>query len=382
MPIDRTRREFMKATSASMLAAAAMAATPATTQLAPPDKQRAGLNIPKPDKKPVGWAIVGLGQLALAEVMPAFRDAKLARPVALVSGHPDKARQVAAFYGMDPKKVYNYENYDSIRDNPDIQAVYIILPNSMHAEYTIRAHQAGKHVLCEKPMAANVRECEEMIAAAKAAQKKLMVAYRLRYEPFNKTAIEILRKKQLGDIILIDTHNVQNQRAPNIRLSKALAGGPLGDIGVYCINACRYLSGEEPVEVTAQVYQPKDEARFAEVPRDYVFTMSFPSGVHASCVVSFGASGSRHYRVLCADGYLDMARPYGYRGQELRTYQQQKETKHDLSAVNHFAAQMDHFSQCILDNTDPLTPGEEGLRDHKVMAAIEEAARSGRRVKA
>jgi predicted dehydrogenase len=391
MPTDPTRREFMTTASAGALAAAAAAAgaagaagaatAPATTQLAPPDKQRPNLNVPRPQDKPVGWAIVGLGQLALGEVMPAFRETKLSRPVALVSGHPDKAKQVAAFYGMDAKQIYNYENYDAIRDNPDVQAVYVILPNSMHAEYTIRAHRAGKHVLCEKPMAANVRECEEMIAAARAAQKKLMVAYRLRYEPFNKAAIEILRKRQLGEIILIDTHNVQNQRAPNIRLSKQLAGGPLGDIGVYCINACRYLTGEEPQEVTAQSYQPKDEARFAEVPRDYVFTMSFPSGAHASCAVSFGSSGSRHYRVLCADGYLDMTRPYGYRGQELRTYREQKETRHDLNSVNHFAAQMDHFSECILNNTDPLTPGEEGLRDHRVMAAIEEAAANGRRVK-
>jgi predicted dehydrogenase len=350
----------MMTTGAGLLAAAAPAAT---TQLAPPEKQRPGLNVPKPADKPVGWAIVGLGQLALAEVMPAFREAKLSRPVALVSGHPDKANQVAAFYGIDPKKIYSYENFDSIKDNPEIQAVYIILPNSMHAEYTIRAHKAGKHVLCEKPMAVNVQECAQMIAAAKEAQKKLMVAYRLRYEPYNKAAIEMCRSKMCGAVVQIEASNMQNTKPPNIRLSKALAGGPLGDIGVYCINACRYLSGEEPVEVTAQMYQPKDEARFAEVPRDVLWTMSFPSGVHAHCGVTFGSSSSRHYRVHCADGYIDMERPFGYRGQELRTYTQRKETKHEFEIVNHFAAEMDHFSECILKNTEPLTPGEEGLRD-------------------
>jgi len=376
MPTDPTRRDFMKTTGASLM----MAAAPAT-QLAPPEKQRPGLNIPKPPNKPVGWAIVGLGQLALAEVMPAFRETKLSKPVALVSGHPDKANQVAAFYGIDPKQIYSYENFDSIKDNPEIQAVYIILPNSMHAEYTIRAHKAGKHVLCEKPMAANVQECEQMIAAAKEAQRKLMVAYRLRYEPYNKAAIEMCRSKLCGDVVQIEASNMQNTRPPNIRLSKSLAGGPLGDIGVYCINACRYLSGEEPVEVTAQIYQPATEARFAEVPRDVLWTMSFPSGVHAHCGVTFGSSSSRHYRVHCVDGYIDMERPFGYRGQELRTYQQRKETTHEFETVNHFAAQMDHFSECILKDTDPLTPGEEGLRDHKVMAAIEESARSGRRAK-
>ncbi|MEA2710455.1 MAG: hypothetical protein QOF78_3056 [Phycisphaerales bacterium] len=378
MPTDPTRRDFMKTTGAGLIVAAAPAAT---TQLAPPEKQRPGLNVPKPQQKPVGWAIVGLGQLALAEVMPAFRETKLSRPVALVSGHPDKAKTVAAFYGLDPKNIYNYENFDSIRDNPDIQAVYIILPNSMHAEYTIRAHKAGKHVLCEKPMAANVQECEQMIAAAKEAQKKLMVAYRLRYEPYNKAAIDMCRKKVCGDVVQIEASNMQNTKPPNIRLSKALAGGPLGDIGVYCINACRYLTGEEPVEVTAQSYQPASEPRFAEVPRDFLFTMSFPSGVHAHCGVTFGSSSSRHYRVHCVDGYIDMERPFGYRGQELRTYSQRKETKHEFDSVNHFAAQMDHFSDCIMNNTEPLTPGEEGLKDHKVMAAIEESARSGKRVK-
>jgi len=384
MPTDPTRRKFLMTTGAGLIAAAATAtpaATPATTQLAPPEKQRPGLNVPKPAEKPIGYAIVGLGQLALAEVLPAFRETKMCKPVALVSGHPEKAKQVAAFYGIDPRHIYSYENYDAIRDNPAIHAVNINLPNSMHAEYTIRAHQAAKHVLVEKPMAANVRECEEMIAAAKSAGKKLMVAYRLRYEPFNRAAIEMCRAKLCGAVVQIEASNMQNTRPPNIRLSKAMAGGPLGDIGVYCINACRYLSGEEPVEVTAQSYQPIDEPRFAEVPRDVLWTMSFPSGVHAHCGVTFGSSSSRHYRVHCTDGYIDMERPFGYRGQELRTYQQRKETRHELEAVNHFAAQMDHFAECVLNDKEPLTPGEEGLRDHKVMAAIEEAAARGRRVK-
>ena len=392
MPTDPTRREFMTSTGAGLLAATAAAATtggaatppattPATTPLAPPDKQPPRLNVPKPLDRPIGYAIVGLGQLALGEVLPAFSDAKLCKPVALVSGHPDKARQVAAAYGIDPKFVYDYANYDRIRDNPAIHAVNINLPNSMHAEYTIRAHRAWKHVLVEKPMAANVRECEQMIAAARSAGKKLMIAYRLRYEPFNRTAIEMLRKKQFGELVMIDTHNAQNVRPPNIRLSKQLAGGPLGDIGVYCINACRYLSGEEPVEVTGQMYQPADDPRFAEVPRDFAFTMTFPSGAHASCACSFGASSSRRYRVIGTDGYIDLEKAFGYRGQELRTYQQRKETKHEIEPVNHFAAQMDHFAECILNDTEPLTPGEEGLKDHKVIAAIEESARSGRRIK-
>src|SRR5438874_9333226 len=373
MPADPTRREFMRTTGAGVLAAG--------IPLAPPDKQRPNLPVPKPDQKKLGWAIVGLGQLALAEVMPAFREAKFSRPVALVSGHPDKAKAVADAYGVDPKNIYNYDNFDSIRDNPAVDVVYIILPNSMHAEYTVRSAKAGKHVLCEKPMCANVAEAQQMIEACKSAGKKLMVAYRLRYEPYNKMAIQFCRDKLCGPLIQIEASNLQNTRPPNIRLSKALAGGPLGDIGVYCINACRYLSGEEPVEVTAMSYQPADDPRFAEVPRDYLFTMSFPSGVHAHCGVTFGSSSSRRYRVHCTDGYIDMERPFGYSGQELRTLKQRQETKYQLETVNHFAAEMDHLSECVMNNKDPLTPGEEGLADMKVIAAIEEAASTGTKIK-
>jgi predicted dehydrogenase len=375
MPIDPTRRDFIRASGSGLLAAAA------AIPLAPPDKQRPQLPVPKPGGKKIGWAIVGLGQLALAEVMPAFREAKLSKPVALVSGHPDKAKAVAEAYEIDPKNIYNYENFDSIKDNDAVDVVYIILPNSMHAEYTIRSAKAAKHVLCEKPMCANVAEAQQMIDACKAAGKKLMVAYRLHFEPYNQAAIQFCREKLCGPIVQMEMSNMQNTKPPNIRLSKALAGGPLGDIGVYCINACRYLSGEEPVEVTAMSYQPTDDPRFAEVPRDYVFTMRFPSGVHAHCGVTFGSNSSRRYRVHCTDGYIDMERPFGYSGQELKTFKQRQETKHTLETVNHFAAEMDHLSECVMNNKDPLTPGEEGLADMKVIAAIEQAARTGQKTR-
>jgi predicted dehydrogenase len=377
---ETTRRDFIRTTGAGILAAATAGAAAPATQLAPPDKQPPDLRVPKPKGKTVGWAIVGLGNLALNQVMPAFAQARLSRPVALVSGHPEKAKQVAAAYGLDPKNIYTYENYDAIAENPQIEAVYNILPNHMHAEYTIRAHKAGKHVLCEKPMAANVKECDAMIAAAKQANRKLMIAYRLHYEPYNLAAIEMCRSKQFGPIVQIEAQNCQNTRPPNIRLSKATAGGPLGDIGVYCLNACRYLTGEEPVEVTGYVYQPKDEPRWAEVPRDVTFTLHFASGVSAVCGCSFGAAGSKRYRVVCTEGYVDMENAYGYSGQELRTMQKGKLTKHDLPRVDHFAAEMDHFSDCILNDKSVRTAGEEGLQDIKIIAAIEESARTGKRV--
>jgi len=168
--------------------------------LAPPEAQPPDLKVPEAVARKAGWAVVGLGQLALEEVMPAFRECQLSRPVALVSGHPEKARKVADAYGLEPQNIYAYDNFDQLADNPAVDVVYIILPNSLHADYTVRALKAGKHVLCERPMAVTVAECEQMIAAAQQADRKLMIAYRLHYEPLNRKVIELCAEKALGPI--------------------------------------------------------------------------------------------------------------------------------------------------------------------------------------
>jgi predicted dehydrogenase len=312
--------------------------------------------------------------------MPAFVECQRSKPVALVSGHPDKAKKVAEAYGIDPKAVYDYQTYDTLADNPAVDVVYVILPNSMHAEYTIRGHKAGKHVLCEKPMAASTTECEKMIAASKAAKKKLMIAYRLRYEPFNRKAIELCRGGEIGKLKVIGASNCQNTEAPNIRLSKDLAGGPVEDVGVYCLNAARYLTGEEPVEVTAFGHQPKDDPRFREVFESVAFTLRFPSGVIAHCDCSFGSAESRRYRAVGTSGFVEMDPAFPYRGLRLKVSKDGKTSEVKLDEVNHFAAEMDHFSECVLDGKDPRTPGEEGLADLRVIEAIREAARTGKAV--
>ena len=377
MNSDQTRRAFLMTAGAGLLAAAAPA-----TQLAPPDKQPPNLK-PPPDPQPrLGWALLGIGTLTLGQVLPAFGQTKRCRATALVSGHPDKAKQTAEAYGVDQSKgIYTYDDFDRIAENKDVQVVYNCLPDHLHAEFTIRAAKAGKHVLVEKPMARSVKECEQMIAACREAKVKLMVAYRLRYEPFNRTAIEMLRKKELGEIKLIDASNVQNVSAPNIRLSKETGTGPIGDVGVYCINACRYLSGEEPAEVTAFAHQPTDDPRFADFPESYVFTLRFPSGVLAHCGCSFGGRNSKRYRVECADGWLDLDPAYTYSGQELHVGRGRERANVELTEVNHFAAMMDHFSECVQENKDPLTPGEDGLNDLKVIEAVNESVRTGKPVK-
>ena len=378
---DPSRRHFLAAAGLAGAGALVARAGDDPPPLAPPDNQPPNLKLPDRPHKTVGWALVGLGELCLSEVLPAFALCRLSRPTALVSGHPDKANRVAAAYGIDPKNVYTYDTFDRLADNPDVQVVYVILPNSLHAEYTVRGFKAGKHVLCEKPMAVTPAECEQMIAAGKQAGKKLMVAYRLRYEPFNMTAIDLCRKNEVGKIKGFTASNCQNTKAPNIRLSRALGGGPVGDVGIYCLNAARYLTGEEPAEVTAVAYQPADEPRFREVPESVAFTIRFPSGALANCDCSFGTAESRRYRVLGTDGVLDMEQAFGYRGQRLFLEKGGRRAELKLSPVHHFAAEMDHFSDCVLNDRPPRTPGEEGLADMRVIVAIEEAARTGRAVR-
>lgn len=378
------RREFL-ATSAVMLAGtAALGETRMQRNdppLAPHDKQPPHVKVPEPPKRKVGWAIVGLGQLTIEEVLPAFGECRLSKPVALVSGHLDKAKKIAATYDIDSKNIYDYENYDKIADNPAIDVIYIILPNTMHAEFTIRGLKAGKDVLCEKPMATSVTECQQMISAAQTARRKLMIAYRLRYEPFNMSAIDRCRSGELGRLKTISSNNCQNVEAPNIRLSKSLGGGPLQDVGIYCLNACRYLTGEEPIEVYGSAHSPSDDPRFREVPESVTFSLKFPSGVLANGLCSFGTERSNSYSIQGTGGCLDMQSAFFYAGQQLVVTKAKEAVEAKLKPVNHFAAEMDHFSECILENKAPRTPGEEGLADIQVIAAIEESIRSGRSVK-
>jgi predicted dehydrogenase len=200
---------------------------------------------PSTDRK-IGYAVIGLGQIA-GHFLPGVGLTTNSRITALVSGHREKAERIAAQYDVPTNSIYNYENFDEIAHNPAVDAVYVALPNSMHAEYTIRAAKAGKHVLCEKPMATSVADCESMIAACKAANVKLMIAYRCHYEPTNLKAIQLIRDGSLGKVQAIESAFGFNIAPGEWRLSKKLAGGgPLYDVGIYSLNACRYLTGEEP----------------------------------------------------------------------------------------------------------------------------------------
>ena len=375
---DLSRRNLL--ITGGLLAAAALPAVGAAP-LAPPDKQPDGLKLPSAKKK-VGYAIMGLGTLALEQILPAFKLCEHSRPVALVSGHPDKAKKIAAAHGISEKSIYSYDTYDQIKDNADVDIIYNVLPNHLHAEYTVRGFKAAKHVLCEKPMAPTAKECEAMIAAGKEAGKKLMIAYRLHYEPYNLKAIELLRSGSFGKIKFIEAQNSQNTYAPNIRLSNETAGGPLGDVGIYCLNAARYLTGEEPTEVSGTLHQPANSDRFHDVAESVLFTLKFPSGAMATCACGFGTGRTDRFRVSCDKGYVQLDPAFGYEGQTLTTSLDSTESKIQVPRANHFTAEMDHFSRSILDD-QPLnrSTGEEGLQDIRIIETIKRAIREGKTLK-
>lgn len=340
--------------------------------------------VPGPPPKKLGYCIVGLGKFSVGQILPAFKDAEHARPVALVSGDRAKAEAVADAYDISKKKIYSYDNFDAIADDPDIDVVYIILPNALHAEFTIRAFEAGKHVLCEKPMATSIADCERMIGAGKQAGKKLMIAYRVQYEPFNIKAIEWARNEHYGPIQFITSETVIEIGGPNQwRLDKKLSGGgSLMDIGIYSLNAMRYLTGEEPTHINAMMHQDKKDPRFSDVEQSIIFQLKFPSGILANCTSSYSTATFNRYAVAFRDGWLKLDPATNYTGHRFFHGTPEKEEQLFLKHASHFAAEMDHLAQCIKDNKPVKTPGEEGLKDVKYMQKIYQAAREGKTVTA
>jgi len=405
-----SRRTFLKAAGTGLAAAALAgeAARQAGAQAAPPvtppqtpdtrpiplpptsaatERRPDPAPLPLPPGQRLGVAVVGLGNLALTQIIPAFGESKYCKLAALVSGSPGKAAEVAAQHGIPTRSVYSNETFDTIRDNPDVHFVYIVLPNSLHTEYTVRGAKAGKHVLCEKPMATSQAECRQMIDACRAAGKKLMIAYRIQYEPNNRYMRQLVQSQQYGPVKVVESVNGQNQGDPDQwRQRKSLAGGgALPDVGLYCLNTTRFLLGEEPDEVLARAYSTPGDPRFREVEETVTWQMRFPSGVQSNNVTSYGFHEDRRYRVHAAAGWFGMDPAYSYSGlQPMVSHAEGKVERREtprLGEKNQFALEMDHMAECILQDRTPYTPGEEGLQDQRIMEAIYESARLGKPVK-
>lgn len=328
------------------------------------------------DRKKIGYAVIGLGRIA-GHFMPGTRSTVNSEITALVSGHRDKAERIAAQYNVPTSSIYNYENFDEIAHNPSVDAVYVALPNSMHAEYTIRAAKAGKHVLCEKPMATSVADCEKMIAACKAASVKLMIAYRCHYEPTNLRAIKLCRDGALGQVQAIQSAFGFNISPGEWRLSKKLAGGgPLYDVGIYSLNACRYLTGEEPDHIAAYASVIDHDGRFNEVEENLAWTMQFPSGIVASCTTTYGANMDGYFRVYGSKGWLQVDKAFVYEGLHLHAEYAGKQLDEPNPArdPSQFQAEAEHLSHCIQNGLEPQSPGEEGLRDLRYITEIYHSA--------
>jgi predicted dehydrogenase len=341
---------------------------------------------PVPPGERIGYAIIGLGRISLEQALPALGETKGSKPVALVSGSPDKARVVAQRYGIPEDAIYSYQDMERMRENRAVQAVYIGLPNALHREFTERAAAIGKHVLCEKPMATTPEDAQAMIAACEKARVKLMIAYRCQYEPYNREAIRIVRSGELGKLRSIEATNVQSSgTAPQWRFNHALAGGgALPDIGLYCLNATRYITGEEPVDVFARSYSPAGDPRWAQIEESIAFMLRFPSGVIANCLASYDSYNDKTMRLHFERGTVEMPSAFEYHGQQLYVARREGgvgvREQRKLEQKNQFALEIDHFSESIRTDRRPHTPGEEGAQDQVLMAAIYRSAQEGRPV--
>jgi predicted dehydrogenase len=335
---------------------------------------------PLPDDKRIGFALVGLGRLSQGQLIPAFRVSKKAKLAALVSGDQAKAQKLAQENGVPADAIYDYKNFDRIRDNPNVQVVYIVLPNSMHGEFTERSARAGKHVLCEKPMEITSMRCQAMIDACKKAKVKLMIAYRVQYEPMNRAMQRLVREKAFGQIKYIDSVNSLRVQQMEWRLSKALSGsGAVGDLGVYCINTIRFLLGEEPMEVFARTFRRAGDPLFKEVDATAIWQMRFPSGALVNCMCSFDAHDTNSYRLVAERRIFGMEPSFRYH--DLKMFAQPNDPPlPQITETDQFGNELDHMADCVMNDKQPYTPGEEGLQDQRIIEAIFESGRTSRAV--
>jgi predicted dehydrogenase len=332
----------------------------------------------EPERK-IGFALAGLGSLSTYQIAPALQTTKYCRLTGIITGHPAKAETWKAKYNIPDKNIYNYDNMGEMANNPDIDVVYVVTPNALHAEHTIKAAKAGKHVLSEKPMEVSVEKCQQMIDAVKQAGRQLAIGYRLHFEPNHLECVRLAREKVFGNLKMIEAEFGFNMGDPNQwRLNRALAGGgPLMDVGIYALQATRYLSGEEPISVSA-VTSTTDPVKFKEVEESITWQMKFPSGTLAHCASTYNFNGLNRCIAFGDKGVFALEPAYNYSG--IRAWRSDN-VPITFPIIDQFAAEMDDFAQCILNNKLTRVPGEEGLRDVKILMAIYEAARTGQTVK-
>ena len=390
-----TRRGFIEAGGGA--AAITLASSPIAAPAQPggasgvtgkpmPDDVKLPSSPPRP-KRPdsVGYAIVGLGGYSLNQMMPRFAQTQRSHIAALVSGNPDKMKVVGDAYNVPADARYSYDAFARIGADRRIDAVYVALPTGQHAEWVIRAFAAGKHVLCEKPMALSSADCVRMIAAGRRANKKLMIAYRSHFEPYNVEAMKLMKAGAVGDIRLVRTEQSYRMGptgpGENWRASRALAGGgPLEDYGIYGLQSALYLIGEMPESISATAFRPAGDPRFAEIFAHVASQWRFPSGAVAHLATSYDSAGTNFAHVRGTDGVLIMDPATGYSGHKMRIEGRNARELTPGDPGGQFAGQLDHFADAVRDNAAIRTPGEMGLRDLRLIEAIYAAAAAGKTV--
>ncbi|CAG5018104.1 Glucose--fructose oxidoreductase [Dyadobacter sp. CECT 9275] len=327
-------------------------------------------------KERLGVALVGLGYYSTDLLAPALQKTKNCYLAGIVTGSPEKAEAWKNKYNIPDKNIYNYKSFDQIANNPEIDVVYIVLPPVLHKEYTIRAAKAGKHVFCEKPMAMNARECEEMIRACKDNKRSLSIGYRCQHDPNTQEYMRIAREKRLGNVQLIScAAGYRESRAGNWKVKREMGGGAMYDMGVYALQGARLAAGEEPVSLTAQHVTNRPEI-FSDADEITHFQLHFPSGAVASCTGSHGIQ-TNFLKVNYDKGQLHMDAFSAYNGN--KGFSTLGEIRYPVD--NQQAKQMDEDALAIMQNKPQLVPGEEGMRDIRIVEAIYQAAKTGKTIK-
>jgi predicted dehydrogenase len=369
---NQSRRKFLYNLSLAGLSIPILSSTCFSTE-----EQSNKNAIVKNNRDKLGIALVGLGGYAGGQLAPALQQTEHCYLAGIVTGTPSKAETWQEKYNLPDKNIYNYQNFDSIKDNPDIDIVYVVLPNSMHAEYSIRAAEAGKHVICEKPMAITVQECDQMIAACKKAGKLLSIGYRLHFDPYHLEMTKLVKEKEYGDINNLTAGFGFNAQKGTWRLDKKMAGGgPLMDLGIYCLQGVCYTTGLEPVAVTAQASPISDKEKFVDIEETLTWQMEMPGGLVAECKTSY-TDGMNYLRADGNKGWIELKPAFNYSGIRCATSDNKSIVFPRLSQQ---ARQLDGIAIAYKKNENSIVPGEMGRRDMKIITSIYEAMNTGKRV--
>ena len=358
-----TRRQFLKtAGSAALVAGAAAFIPPFITPR-------------NPRKKPLGVALVGLGNYSTNLLAPALQQTEYCQLTGIVTGSPHKIPQWQKQYGIKDKNVYSYEDMHRVADNPDIDVIYIVLPNAMHCDFSILAANCGKHVWCEKPMATTEQACRDIIEACDRNKVKLSIGYRMQHEPNTQTVMQYGKDLPYGPIQTIGSSAGYRHSKDDWQVEKAMGGGAMFDMGVYPLNAARYCTHEEPIAVKAR-HETSRKELFSEVDETTYFDLEFPSGTQASCMTTLN-HGENRLRVDCEEGWYQLVPFQSYSGVQGKT---SDGTQLDANVANQQAKQMDDDARAILNDKPVMVPGQDGLKDIRVVEAIFKSARKGERI--